>query len=219
MKKLSILFAALALSATAFAQKGLELGINIAPQNTWIFNQQDFDAGDELNFRATIGYNVGANVGYNFTNSIGLRSGIGFSAQGQNYINDNFDIPSAIKLNYLKVPVLVKFNSDPQSATAFLATMGVDMGFLMGGKATVDGVEVPGLDVKDYYNSFDLAAVIGLGLQARLTDQLNLNFMLRVSYSLLDIENEDFKDVGRESANHMIGGLQIGANYILFGEE
>ena len=221
MKKLTLLFGALALSTAVFAQKGLELGLNIAPQNTWIFNQQDFDEGDNLNFRATIGYNVGANVGYNFTNSIGIRSGIGFSAQGQNYINDNTNIPSAIKLNYLKVPVLLKFNSDPQSATAFLATVGVDMGFLAGGKATVDGEEVPSefFDVKEVYNSFDLAAVVGLGLQARITDQINLNFMLRVSYSLLDIENADFKPVGRESANHMIGGFQIGANYVLFGEE
>jgi hypothetical protein len=219
MKKLSILFAALAFSTAAFAQKGLELGLNIAPQNTWIFNQQDFDEGDNLNFRATIGYNVGANVGYNFTNSIGIRSGIGFSTQGQNYIDDNFDIPYAVKLNYLKVPVLVKFNSDPQSATAFLATMGVDMGFLAGGKATIDGEEIPNYDVKDDYNAFDLAAVIGLGLQARLTDQLNLNFMLRVSYSVMDIEKESAKPLGRESANHMIGGLQIGVNYVLFGEE
>lgn len=221
MKKLIIIVAALVLSGSIFAQKGLEVGVYATPQSTWIFNQQDFDEGDALNFRSTIGYTVGANLGFNFTNSIGIRTGLAYSRQGQNYINDFVDIPSATKLSYLKIPVLLKFNSDPQAATAFLATLGVDMGILSGGRFSVDGEDISTdfLDPKDYYNAFDLSAVVGFGLQARLDSRLNLNFMLRFSYSVIDIEQEDFKPLGRETANHFIGGLQVGANYVLFGEE
>lgn len=223
MKKLIIIVAALVFSGSIFAQKGLEVGVYATPQSTWIFNQQDFDEGDNLNFRSTIGYTVGANLGFNFTNTIGIRTGLAFSRQGQNYIDDNLDIPFATKLSYIKVPLLVKFNSDPQAATAFLATLGVDLGILSGGKYSIDGEDLPTTfpfsDPKDDYNGFDLSAVVGFGLQARIDPRLNLNFMLRFSYSVLDIENEDAKPLGRETANHFIGGLQVGANYVLFGEE
>lgn len=218
MKKILLYCVAMTLTSGLFAQKGLELGVFGAPQNTWIFNQQDFDEGDALNFRATIKSAFGINAGFNFTNSIGIRSGVGLSMQGQNYVNDFTDTKYKIAQTYVKVPVLLKFNSDPSAKSSFLFTTGVDFGFLSGAKFKVDGANTD-LDVKDSYNGVDISVVVGLGMQAQLMENLYLNVLFRASYSVMDIEDADLKPAGRESANHMIGGLQIGVNYILFGED
>jgi hypothetical protein len=243
MKKFMLSFAMVASLFAVNAQKGLEVGVFVQPQNTWIMNQEDFDAGSEIDFRPTFGVSSGLNVGFNFTDNIGIRSGFTFlSSQGMNYKSDvGAGYEPSVKMNYMKVPLMLKFNSDPSASTSFLFTAGVNLGFLTSAKSegfpeanTIQGaVDLATLafrapnafvignddDLTDAYKGFDIQPQIGLGLQANLTNNLNLNFLFTAAYSLGDIEEESKKPGGRESsANHLLGGFQIGVNYVLFGE-
>lgn len=233
MKKL-LLVALVALGINQVsAQKGLELGVYAQPQNTWILNQEDLDKGAELDYQTTIKTAYGVNVGFNFTNTLGIRSGLMLSTQGQKYKGEGvgYSFTSEQKLSYIKVPVLLKFNSNPSAKTSFLFNIGPEFGVLSKAQSTSDGTYL-GANIKtdndntNAYNNLDIAAVMGLGLQANLGHNLNLNFMFRFSYSIMDIENKDAKNsVGgayyapdRTKANNLIAGFQLGLNYTLFGE-
>lgn len=244
MKKFMLSFAMVASLFAANAQKGLEIGAFVQPQNTWIMNQEDFDEGAEIDFRPTFGLAAGLNLGFNFTNNIGIRSGFTFiSTQGMNYKSDiGSGYEPSIKMNYMKVPLMLKFNSDPSASTSFLFTAGVNFGFLTSAKSEgfADGlVDIASFelaapnafvtqnsdDLTANYNGFDIQPQIGLGMQANLTSNLNLNFMITAAYSIGDIEqkNNPYRTLAlaydrKASANHLIGGFQIGVNYVLFGE-
>ncbi len=196
-----------------YENKKVELGPFVTPQNTWILNKQDRELSDSFKMRYTFSFDVGFNMGVNFTKCFGMRSGFSYSylGQGQDYLTNTAERNISKKLNYLKIPVLLKFNSNPKKKCAFLATMGVDCGFLLNGKTTVDDIDVPGFDLLDHYNGLDLSAVAGMGWQVRIRDHSNLNFMFRASYSMLNIEKPV---VGRNDANHLLIGLQIGYNFV-----
>jgi opacity protein-like surface antigen len=236
MKRLVLLatgiFAVLGLQA----QKGLEVGVYLQPQSTWIMNQEDLDNGSQLDFVPTFKTAFGANVGFNFTDNFGIRSGLMISSQGQKYTStEEFTLkPSTeyeTKLSYIKVPILLKLNSDPEAGSAFLLNAGVQ--YSLRGATKKSSLTQASFDAQDYYKSSELSAVVGLGAQIRLGDKLNLNAMLRFDYTLGDIEKEGVKTFGlananagfiyndqakRSAARNLTGGLQIGLNYIIGGE-
>ncbi|QQS29983.1 MAG: PorT family protein [Sphingobacteriales bacterium] len=216
------------LSAPAFAQKGLEVGVRVIPQSVWIINDDDAARGDGLDYTRTWGMAYGLNVGYNFLSSLGIQTGLLISGQGQKYVGDGssgFET-SQTKLNYLKIPVMLKFNSNPDAGACFVGTAGIQFGLLTGAKQIVDDEEVDfgalGLELKDAYNKADLSAAFSLGSRFRVTDSFNIGLSLRADYSLGDIEDKDFVVAGfpvwdndRAASANLTGGIMIEANYIL----
>jgi hypothetical protein len=222
-KSLLTLVAGLFTFAT-FAQKGLEFGVYVTPQNTWIFNQQDFDADSRLDFRPTIKMAFGASAGYNFTDNLGVQTGICYSSQGQNYKSTIGSLTSEFSadLTYLRIPVLFKYNSDPSSSSSFLVNAGLDFGIKTGATANLTSPTTSSSDISANYNSMDIAAVFGFGAQFKLVENVYLTTMFRFSYSISTIESDQGKAAGlqsstgtRDAANNFTGGLQIGAKYVL----
>lgn len=222
---------ALMFTAPAFAQKGLEVGVRIIPQSVWIINDDDAARGDGLDYTRTWGMAYGVQAGYNFLDFLGLQTGLLVSSQGQKYVHDGsagFET-SQVKLNYLKIPILLKVNSSPDAGAQFVATAGVQMGILTNAKYYTDDEEVNitgllGNDIsyKDLFSSGDLAAVFSLGARFRVSDSFNLGLSFRGDYSLSDIENKEFQIAGikyypedRAKSANLTGGIMIEANYIL----
>lgn len=219
-----------------FAQKGLEFGARLMPQATGILNQADFDEGDGLNFRSTIHFAYGVHVGYNFTNNLGIQTGLLMSQQGQKYVDDTptpATSTSEIRSNYLKIPLLLKFNTNPAKKAQFVTTLGVQFGLLNSIDYFIDDENesdswetVFGESYKSAYKSTDLAAVLSLGARFTLSEKMQLGTHLRLDYSLGDIEDKDFTLLGfnfwnaeRPASQNATVGLLLEFNYALGGGE
>lgn len=246
MKKLFTVALCVALSVGAFAQKGLSFGAFVLPQSTWILNQNDFDLGKVRDFRSTINVGYGLQAGYGISDNFSIQTGAYFSRLGQDYTSTvvvnpltGAEVKSdySVKADYIRVPLLASFNSDPSSNVGFLFNIGADFGFKMANSieasngATsnnmtyfVSNSSFTTVATDKYYKSMDIQGTMGIGTQIRVTDNLKIQALLRLGYSLLDIEDKPadtvtFKYSDRKTANHATAGLQIGVVYSLAGQE
>ncbi len=213
------------MSLSALAQQGLEIGLRVNPQSIWIFNDDDFAVGDALDFENSFGMAYGLNVGYNMTDNFGIHAGVLVSSQGQRYVTDILgnDFNSQIDLNYLKVPVLLKLNSNPSSTVGFLFQVGPQFSFLNSATYTNDlDVEQ---DLKETYKSMAVELTFSLGTRIMLADALSLDISLRPDYSLTNIEDESASTTlggigiptvdDRAPSRNLTAGILVGVNYHL----
>jgi len=102
------------------------------------------------------------------------------------------------RLNYLNLPVLVKY----KTASGFFAEAGLQAGWLI--SAHIKSPNHGKVDVKDAYKSFDLSGAVGAGYQFR--NGLGIN--LRYNRSLTNISKSE-----NYSTHNSVG--QLGLFYVL----
>jgi opacity protein-like surface antigen len=194
-------------------QKGLEFGAYVQPQTHWIFNAQDMDAGDAMQYKLPYSMGIGINLGYNFTDFLGVRTGLAYTIQGQDYVNrlSEPDTSFAIDLKYLKVPLYVKLNTGISTKISFMVMGGPQIGYLTSAEYIWDD-ERP-VDISENYNSIELGVSGAAGLQVNMDDGSTLNFLIRGEYSLNNIEVEM---AGRDATRNLAAGLYIAYNYNLY---
>jgi hypothetical protein len=135
------------LIGSMWAQEGaISIGAVLLPQSTWLLNQDDSDAGPELDYEVTWGFAGGISASYNFNDQLGVGLDVLYSNQGQKYKGTQSGISYTAKatLNYLKLPLLFRFNSDPNSVVQFNAFLGPQFSFLLSYKDRAE-VNVPPL--------------------------------------------------------------------------
>jgi hypothetical protein len=207
MRKLTLLAVAFLTAQLGFSQKGIELGVEFTPAATLILNDEDFAAGDDLNFQGTFGFNTGLSVGYNFNDGLGLVSGIIFSQQGQNYVTAFDGVAKGDQdvfnrtLSYVRLPLLLKINSDPSASSGTYFRFGPHFDFLTGAKYSYDSKgTVPNIlydtngeislltdpDYKDLniYNKFVFGITLEFGGSANINENMKITFMLSLSGNL-----------------------------------
>ncbi len=64
MKNLTLLVATLLLAGQTFGQAGLELTAGYTPGISFMLNDDDFAAGEDLNYQVTYGSHVGLTAGF-----------------------------------------------------------------------------------------------------------------------------------------------------------
>ena len=127
MKKLLTIVALMVLGATtSFAQLGLRAGLN--------FNNIGKDAKDDPLIKAEnkTGFHVGAVYNMDLIGSFSLEPGLYFSQKGFKLNDDDAN------MNYLEVPVNVKFKMVDLSAIAIDAHLGPFAALGLGGKLKDD---------------------------------------------------------------------------------
>ncbi|MCX7652974.1 MAG: PorT family protein [Bacteroidia bacterium] len=220
MKKQSVWLSFLLLGGLYAQQGTIKVGAAFLPQSTWLLNQDDSDAGPELDYVSTWGFAGGITLGYNFTDYIGVGLDVLYSRQGQKYkgTESGADLTAQTSLNYLKLPLLLRFNSDPNSPVQFSFFLGPQLSLLTGYKdeATFSAgnnsekLEVSGtkatytISVPPFpsytqeeeltapiYRSSNFGAALGLGVGIKLSDELLLSLHFRGDYSFGDVENKD----------------------------
>lgn len=206
MRKLTLLAVAFLTAQLGFSQKGIELGVEFTPAATLILNDEDFAAGDDLNFQGTFGFNTGLSVGYNFNDGLGLVSGIIFSQQGQNYVTAFDGVAKGDQdvfnrtLSYVRLPLLLKINSDPSASSGTYFRFGPHFDFLTGAKYSYDAKgsvlnpydtngEISLLTDPDYkdlniYNKFVFGITLEFGGSANINENMKITFMLSLSGNL-----------------------------------
>lgn len=179
-----------------------------------MLNSDDKDAPD-FKRKATFGASFGVGAGYNFTNNLGLGLDVLYSIQGQKYEVNGVEFNQ--KVNYLKIPLMFTYNTNPSAPVVFTAKAGPQLGLRMGAKVTdSDNNDIIG-DAKDMYSSVDFGAVAGAGVRFALTQKLSLDAGIRFDYSFTNAENSDYVHYapGRANTNNMTAGIELGLRYHL----
>ncbi|HXH19226.1 MAG TPA: porin family protein [Chitinophagales bacterium] len=202
MKKLFLASLLTASLAIASAQQGFHVGYKVAPQNTWMFNS---DNSDNAHFRyvSTWGVAHGLHFAYHFKPTVGVGLDLIFSRQGQKFEEyKNSDYTNRITLRYLKLPILLHFNSDPEQPVMFVGQFGPQFAFLTKGELEVNEQQtmisplfvpiVPGTyDVKNSYAPVNIGWVLGFGLGTNFgTDFLAMTLQLRFDFAFTDAEDK-----------------------------
>ncbi|MDQ3141535.1 MAG: PorT family protein [Bacteroidota bacterium] len=214
MKNLINTFILMFFVSTIFAQKGkFYIGINACMQNTWIMNSEDYDRGGELDFTTTFYPAFGLNLGYNLSDKMGLQSGVIYSFQGQNYITaGNTHADYSTDLTYIKIPLVVTYLGNVQKNVSFLGQVGVQLS--LNQKATSSRNQAFGIyggtdlvDVKNKYSPYTVDIILGSGINVNLSKSLDLQALIRIDYSLTDIEDIDVKPSSRPQSSSLTLGL------------
>lgn len=213
MKKVIWLFAFVFTALFSKAQKGGYVSVFGFPQITNIKNSYDLNAsandtrlGSDFNLESTYNYGFGSFYYRVFSEYFGLKGGIIYSRQGQNYSSrlfnygeDSIDLSytSEVRLNYLKIPVLTHFTiKDENTTTYFTLQFGLQAGILTGGSYSITSGDASFTTVgepkmTDLFNRVDLSYVVGGDLHIRLNEEENLFLILGVQFdkSIGGIEN------------------------------
>ena len=153
MKKLTIAFLCMILATgAAIAQKTFTFGPKIGVDYTHYWGKYHMHGG-QLNYQA------GLFMEYRFNNKFSIAPEVVFAAQ-------DFDVVYADNLNYINVPVMLKFYVCPSLSIDFGPQLGINVYH----KCTVKGKD----GHKDYKKTYDTDAQsvdfgIGLGLTYNIT--------------------------------------------------
>jgi hypothetical protein len=98
------------------------------------------------------------------------------------------------------------------------------------------GIGYEGLDTKDIYNSTNIAAIIGFGVDIDVTEKIFITTGIRLGYGITDITEENavytylrgpsgwaqredsFGALDYSATNRVFGGLNLGVSYKFGGE-
>ncbi len=237
MKKILVCVALLTTAMSVNAQK-FKLGLGGGFNSTWLMNKNVFDADDNLDIAMTFGGSFGLKAQYYFNDKVGLELGVMTSGHNQKYEGDipgtdeSYEVKD--KLRYLDVPLLLRLGGDKGGYFEF----GPQFGFLS--KVTEDG-SAAGLsyddeDVKNSFNSTNVAAVVGFGVDVDASEHFTITAGLRLGYSFTDVTKEydggDFGDddislatsaahvndkgnLDYKSTGRLFGGLHLGILYTI----
>ncbi len=189
---------------SASAQKGLKLGFFALPQTSVLYNQDDMDLDDELyQLEVLPGMAGGLVFGYHFNDVFGFRMNAIYSQEGGRYSarrdfsTDDF---FTTRLEYLKVPVMLGFNTSPLfNKVMFAAYAGVQGNLLTRANTyysnpayleprPAGAYRLP--STRDRYETLTYSAVLDLGMDVFLTRRAVFNLRLRGDLGLTDSENK-----------------------------
>lgn len=212
MKNLTFLALALLLSGNIFAQQGLEITAGFTPGLSFILNDEDLAEGEALNIQPTFAFQTGLTLGYNFSERIGVATGIGVAALGQNYTTDydgwssDDQVKYDRKITYIRVPLFLRVGGDPTAPSSAFFRFGPHFDFLSSaigrnyGSAnnpsdnSVNYRDINKLlssDDAEIYNGFVLGLTIEVGGKIRITDQMGVLLLFHLETSLTNPEGND----------------------------
>ena len=246
MKKILLILVLFISVTTTYAQPGLRLGIKGSYYSTWLFNKNVSDRNASLDYASTFSTSFGAHVIFMLSETYGVGGEVNYSSHNQKYDgytegNANQTFTNEVNLSYIDIPLMFRVSS-PKGP---YFDIGPQISLMTGAKETfsLDNSSLGSYsdkDVIDDFEGFGIGAVLGFGVDIKLTSNLNLTTGLRFGYMFTDATTEytqsefnakaaneslsnvsgashintdddfDYKSTGRT-----YGGLQIGLQYKL----
>jgi hypothetical protein len=177
MKKLLVVFAAVALVSTANAQSTIKFGAK-AGGNLSTFSGDDIDDA-----KSKFGFHVGGIVNIPVSSMFSVNPEVLFSVEGAKQENDPDDIN--YNLGFLNIPVLLQYNNP----VGFYAETGPQIGFLMSAKAKSGDEDG---DIKDLFKSTNFSWAVGAGFKAKSGFGFGVRYALGLG-NIADAEDADVK--------------------------
>lgn len=199
---------ALFATTSVFAQQGLEVTLGFTPGASLYYNNEDFAAGDDLNFQATYALHTGLTVGYNFSDRVGIATGIGYASLSQNYVTayDNVDKADQSRWtrtqNYVRVPLLLRIGGDNTSGSSAFFRFGPHIDFLTSAatvnRGTIDNPKSNSDNLRS--SNSELVSTTAFGVSAeiggriRISDQMGIFVALHLETTLTNVDGKDATD-------------------------
>jgi hypothetical protein len=215
------------------AQKAFHFGGMANFSNPWILNQNNFGTLDgfnntfarrsELDYSITIGGGFGIVGGYNITKRHGIEFSLFYDKCGQKYhgniyqetnMSTNFpvEVKRNVKLNYIKLPILYKFELVPKRRSMtkkvnYFFEIGPQVAYLISvyEEVSIDypgiGNNLAGVPESDKFRKIDIGMAINNGIQYRLNKNVYLNTSLNLYFGLIDINGKVTRDLDYFSNN------------------
>jgi hypothetical protein len=231
MKKLLCLILLAGIAGGAHAQKGFRAGVKGALNNTWLFNKNVSDAGDELDYKGSFGSQFGVMLIYNFNENAGISVEALAGKVNQKYTNrltvntglDSLEVKFETKdvLKAIDVPLLFRYRTNG----GVYFEVGPQFSFISGIESESEAISiVPALSVdRPDAGSMYTSAVIGLGYDVELAAKIYLNAGLRFAWGLSDVIDETKNkqltgSLTYEPTNAAAGGIHVGVSYRITGK-
>lgn len=182
MKKIIMVCLFAAVAATGFSQIkfGVKTGVNFS----------NLKSEDE-SMDSRLAPLVGGFAEFSFNDKLAFRPELVYSMEGakDEYSEDGFDIEETIKLDYLNLPLLVKY----KIANGISVIAGPQVGFLLSAKAKMEsGSSSATEDIKEYLKGTNLSFSLGAGWEAENGLGVDLRYNLGLS-NIADDEDADLK--------------------------
>jgi len=205
----------------ATAQAGKFLQIWGGPQYVAVENDNNYSlaqiSSNQLNVVQT--YRTGFGIDYidNFNQNYGFQTGVYYCGQGQKYngtsvpdidthYKDTVNFTSKLLLDYIKVPVYIRFNSVlPEDARVNVSIFfGFYLGYLLDAKSYTNATGIPGgipdtllakypnFKIRNLFNSFDFGLGAGAQFNVKLNKDLYADLGVRFDRSITQIENLNY---------------------------
>jgi len=224
MKTIYFLFLMTLAPIIGLAQEGFMLGAGGGAYSSWIINQNSW-GNPEMEYTSTIGYQFHGTLGYRVTENIGFQVEPGLTRAGQNYSGKmaTLDSERKIQLTYITVPVFFHFISNGD-LTRFHLLAGPQFAILNSANHNFSSalpfpyMPVGDLDVKDRFASSDVMAVLDVGADMFVADNMFVSAGLRFNYGFKDVNAPDWQMPNLqqvyEPSKNFFAGLNIGINYV-----
>lgn len=244
-------------SSRIFSQKGFHTGVSGTFNSTWIIDQNNTGTLrafkdpavriSEMAYKKTWGGNGGIVLGYNFHKSWGIQAELQYNFTGQLY-RDSFmgpvtipegtygaggkrvDVQRDIYLQYLQVPLLIKYMSKGKTIK-FFAGLGPQFGFRM---AAAEEVRIAGhvylpdslaFSAKEKFRFFDAGVALQSGIQVYPVRFLYIDLGVSVYYGFTDIngkvmKNPDwYKEKGYHASRNFRAGMMLGVHFLFLKQK
>ncbi len=219
MKKLTLIAACLMMVSAVSAQGVWSFGVKGGMNITTLTNTKDFE-GPSLNRKPKTGVYVGGLAEFKINDIVGLQGEVVYSRQGVTFYDKDGDASArlSIKMDYINVPVLVKFYPVNRLSIDF----GPQFGFVVSGRYMVKMSEKnPSMGDSDMdakkavgkqtiymkssmYNVFDFS--LALGVNYEVFDMVDVS--VRYNYGFTEVlKGNPTNDKVKNSV------FQIGASY------
>lgn len=210
-KMAMVVIVATAMTINSQAQQGLNVSVKATPLFSFLQNSDDSD-NNAYEQDATFSTNFGLGVGYNFTDNLGVGLDVLYGLQGQKYTLNNTEINQ--RVDYLKIPLYFSYNTDISESIGFYGKIGPQLNILTNAEYSTGGND-NFVDNKDSYEDITFGAMVNLGVQFRLSEELLLQTGLYFDYDFTNAENEDFVAYpkGRAETYNMNAGIQLSLQY------
>lgn len=197
-------------ATNATAQEGFNVSVKGVPQFTFLQNSDDGDNG-AISKKATFNTKFGIGAGYNFTENMGVGLDAMYSFQGQKY--EILGVDAQQKLEYVKIPVYLSYNTDPSQLVSFYGKIGPQLSLLTNAEFKHDGELTR--ENKGAYKNAIFGGMSEVGVQIKIQPKLYLSTGVNFDYDFTNAENKDHVDYisGRSSTNNMTVGLQVGLKF------
>ena len=260
MKRNALAMLYILITINSWGQKGFDIGVSGTLNSTWILKQNNYGTlapfqnevvrRSDMNYKALIGANVGIVLGYNFTDNWGMRGEVQYDFTGQIY-EDNFTGPATIpegtfgsinqrvnvrrdiRLQYVQVPVMVKFTTTKWEKEKIFVCLGPQFNFRT---YAYEQVKIAGYVYRpdslaftpgQKFQTFDF----GLALQVGADFFIKPNFYIETALSsyigLTDLNGDVLRqldwysknNVSYRSSHNFRAGLMVGFHYVFKKKE
>jgi hypothetical protein len=176
-------------------------------------NYASFSGDDAGDFERASVYNFGAFFKTPLTDVLGVQVGAGFAQRGAELTDDG--AVQKFTLSYLEIPLLLTLSPPPVGRVGVTFSVGPALGFNTGCNAKVTGATgIIGLDTEcenDPINaevkSFDVGAMVGLGVDINLTESVSLVLDGFYNYGFTKFDDSGVDDDVKHRAFSLLIGL------------